>query len=106
MPRGGARPGAGRPKGSKSRYHISADKFTHKSRAHQAEANQYLQTFGREPFGGDSVAFLASVYKDQELPLNVRMIAASGAAPFERPRMNDQRILILETAEKQKATQT
>jgi hypothetical protein len=63
------------------------------------QANEVLRKHGRPVFAGDSVDFLASIYKDTALPLNIRMAAAAAAGPFERPRMNDNRVLILEQRE-------
>jgi hypothetical protein len=41
----------------------------------------------QEPFEGDSYAFLATVYKNQALPLGVRLDAAKTAIAYERARL-------------------
>jgi hypothetical protein len=41
----------------------------------------------RRPFEGDSYAFLATLYKNTELPLHVRLSAATTAIAYERPRL-------------------
>ena len=43
---------------------------------------------GATVFNGDSIAVLMSIYMNQDLPLSVRLEAASIAAPFERPRLS------------------
>ena len=40
-----------------------------------------------DAFEGDSYAFLATVYKNQALPLGVRLDAAKTAIAYERPRL-------------------
>lgn len=99
MPRGGRRPGAGRPKGAKDRY--LRDKPGKKQTIQQAE--RFLRSSGAGVFEGDSVALLVSIYKDERLPLNIRQNAAIAASPFERPRMSDQRVLLIEQREKEAA---
>jgi hypothetical protein len=42
-----------------------------------------------EPFEGDSYAFLATLYKNKELPLAVRLDAAKTAIAYERPRLSN-----------------
>jgi hypothetical protein len=42
-----------------------------------------------EPFEGDSYAFLATLYKDKNLPLHVRLDAAKTAVAYERPRLSN-----------------
>jgi hypothetical protein len=46
-----------------------------------------LRTNGHAVFEGDSIAFMVSVYRDETLPLSVRMQAAAIATQFERPRL-------------------
>jgi hypothetical protein len=41
-----------------------------------------------DAFEGDSYAFLATVYKNQALPLGVRLDAAKTAIAYERPRLS------------------
>jgi hypothetical protein len=40
-----------------------------------------------DAFEGDSYAFLATVYKNQALPLGVRLDAAKAVISYERPRL-------------------
>ena len=42
-----------------------------------------------EPFEGDSYAFLATLYKNKDLPLAVRLDAAKTAIAYERPRLSN-----------------
>jgi hypothetical protein len=42
-----------------------------------------------EPFEGDGYAFLATIYKDKQQPIGVRMDAAKTAIAFERPRLSN-----------------
>ena len=81
MARGGVRAGAGRPRGSQD--------LVQRLRSERAttQAVEFLQTNGEAIFAGDSLAFAVSIYKNEKLPLNVRMLAAGLALPFERPRL-------------------
>jgi hypothetical protein len=82
MTKGGARPGAGRPYGSR-------DKVKRRLVARsQAAAIEYLRTNDRRVFDGDSLALAVMVYKDEDLPLNMRLNAAYQAMSFEHPRLN------------------
>jgi hypothetical protein len=42
-----------------------------------------------KPFEGDSYAFLATLYKNKDLPLHMRLDAAKTAIAYERPRLSD-----------------
>ena len=42
-----------------------------------------------EVFEGDSYAFLATIYKDKQQPIGVRMDAAKTAIAYERPRLSN-----------------
>jgi hypothetical protein len=42
-----------------------------------------------DAFEGDSYAFLATVYKNQALPLGVRLDAAKTTIAYERPRLSN-----------------
>jgi hypothetical protein len=83
---GGARPGAGRPPGSGDCIHRKGEKRKLIERA-TAEATQYLQTNDMKIFDGDGIALMISVYKNEALPLNIRIQCAMAASPFERPRL-------------------
>jgi hypothetical protein len=88
MPRGGARPGAGRRRGSQD--------LVRRLRSERAttQAVEFLQTNGEAVFVEDSLAFAISIYKNEKLPLNVRMLAAGLALPFERPRLISANVAI------------
>lgn len=49
-----------------------------------AAATEYLRNNGMTRA---SVALMISVYKNENLPLNLRIQCAMAAAPFERPRL-------------------
>ena len=65
-------PGSGRKRGQLSRATL--------------EYKAALASVG--PFEGDSVAFMTMIYKHKDLPLGVRMQAASSVLNFERPRLS------------------
>lgn len=72
---GGARRGAGRPPGRRNKRTLAV-----------IEAGEAVVALAvPEPFKGDGVALLQMVYKNEALPLAIRMNAASMAAKFERP---------------------
>ena len=48
-------------------------------------ATQFLRTNDMLIFEGDSIALMVSVYKNEDLPLNIRLQCAMAVAPFERP---------------------
>jgi hypothetical protein len=68
MPRGGKRPGAGRPKGSKDRSSLPAP---------------YLPVIN----GLTSLEFMQAVYQSPDAPLGARMEAAKAALPFEYAKL-------------------
>tara|TARA_R110000822_G_scaffold62916_10_gene154883 strand:+ start:5974 stop:6351 length:378 start_codon:yes stop_codon:yes gene_type:complete len=79
--KGGARPGAGRKKGSKNE--------ASKKREESVKlAAQLVAEFMPNAFAGDSHALLMAVYKNQDLPLLVRIDAAKAAIGFEKPRLS------------------
>jgi hypothetical protein len=88
MARGGVRAGAGRPRGSQD--------LVQRLRSERAttQAVEFLQTNGEAIFAGDSLAFAVSIYKNEKLPLNVRMLAAGLALPFERPRLSSANVSV------------
>lgn len=75
MPRGGARPGAGRPKGSFEQL------------VQLRRASEMARLFLPE-VPGDGVDFLVSVYKNPDVPVPLRVQCATAAAVYERPRLN------------------
>lgn len=86
MPSGGARPGAGRPHGSRD----SVARLGSKRRdadVLRERVTEYLKTNSAAIFGGDSLDLAISIYKNENLPLGLRMHALGLALPFERPRL-------------------
>jgi hypothetical protein len=102
MKHGGRRPGAGRPQGAKDRFFRGKEHRVGVKEALQ-EAETFLRTNGAAIFEGDSVAFLMTIYKNENLPLNIRQNAAVAASSFERPRMSDNRVLLLESRAKEQS---
>src|SRR5215471_2429687 len=51
------------------------------------EAVERIEAVLPDPFIGDGYALLAAIYKDNRLPLGVRMDAAKAAVVYERPRL-------------------
>ena len=69
MPAGGARPGAGRPKGSRNKR--------------TREQEKAVEETGQTP-----LEFLTSVYRDEQKPIDERMEAAKAAAPYVHPKLS------------------
>ena len=85
MPRGGAKPGerrGGRQKGTPNAKTAKLEK------AQQAAAQRIGDAIGEDAFKGDSWELLCAIYKDQRLPLDVRLDAAKAAISFERNRLS------------------
>lgn len=78
--RGGKRAGAGRKKGSKSGTTIRREE---QLRA----ASELISKSIENVFDGDSHALLMAVYRNQDLPLDVRLDAAKAAIGYEKPRL-------------------
>jgi len=78
--RGGAREGAGRPKGAKNQRTVAVEQ------AMQVMAEKLKQVVP-DAFEGDGVAYLQTVYRDPHQPTELRMDAAARAARFERPTL-------------------
>ena len=79
----GSRPGerrGGRQKGT-------PNKLTAARIERMNEAAKALEATLPHAFTGDAHAFLMAVYKDESLPLEVRLDAAKAAIPYERPRL-------------------
>ena len=79
---GGRRPGAGRPPGSRDKV----NRFT-PARHLQLEVTEFLKTTDAAVFAGDSLELAISIYKNENLPLGMRLHAVALALPFERPRL-------------------
>jgi|SRR3954452_22974 len=78
--RGGARKGAGRPKGARNQRTVAVE------RAMKVVAERLKQAVP-DAFEGDGVAYLQTVYRDPHQPTELRMDAAARAARFERPTL-------------------
>lgn len=74
---GNYKPGPGRPKGSKNKRTIAL---------HEAAQKAVASIDGA--FDGDAHAFLQSVYRNPEVPLEVRILAASRALRVEKPSLS------------------
>jgi hypothetical protein len=74
MSMGGARPGAGRPKGKQN-------KKTEALEAAMTEAARSL------PSDYTSLVLFQAVYRNAELPAKLRLYAASQALPYEHPKL-------------------
>jgi len=77
---GGKREGAGRPRGSESEH----------TRRRREAARKILAHFELEhpdAFPGDAVSLLQCIYRHPDLPLEVRIDAASKCARYERPAL-------------------
>jgi hypothetical protein len=79
---GGRRPGAGRPQGRQDLI----NRFT-RSKQVRADITEFLRTNPEGIFDGDSLELAVSVYKNENLPLNLRLHALALAIPYERPRL-------------------
>lgn len=67
MPRGGYRPGAGRPKGAKNKLTV---------------LREVAAEYGMTPLD-----YLLGIMRDESLPVEVRMFAAKAALPYCTPRL-------------------
>jgi hypothetical protein len=76
-PHGGARPGAGRPKGSKS-----AATLKKQAALARAAAKNLMP-----------IAYLLSVMRDKTLPRTTRMDAAKWVAPYISPRLSSIEVM-------------
>lgn len=78
--RGGARPNAGRKKGSKATATVERLK---KVATAMASVEQALP----DAFKGDAHSFLIAVYKNPENPMKDRLAAAVAAIGYEKPKL-------------------
>jgi hypothetical protein len=53
-----------------------------------------LIALGIAPLDGDGYAFLASVYRNPSLPIELRLAAAKAAVSFEKPRLATRKLRI------------
>jgi hypothetical protein len=75
MPRGGARPGAGRPKGSKDKDAAGKPKV------------DLAKILAGTYHAADPASFLEEVMRDPNVPLLLRIEAAKQAAPFRNAKL-------------------
>ena len=84
MTRGGYREGAGRPFGARDvspRKSARLDRL--KSMSEEYDTNEYLITNERRVFAGNALELMTVMYKAEQLPVRVRLYAASKAVEFE-----------------------
>jgi hypothetical protein len=74
---GSYKPGPGRPKGSKNKATLALEAATRKAAASIDGA-----------FEGDAHAFLQAVYRNPEVPLEIRIMAAGKALRVEKPALS------------------
>lgn len=80
MAKGGARPGAGRKSGTPNKR--TADRV-----AAMAQAAQAIGAALERAFAGDAHSLLVAVYKDETLPIDLRLDAAKAAIRYETPAL-------------------
>jgi hypothetical protein len=86
---GGARPGAGRPKGSRDR---TIRKSTTRIQRATEAATKFLPKTEKAQFERDPLALLMWGYKNADLPIEVRMQCAIAAIRYEKPRLTSTRV--------------
>jgi hypothetical protein len=52
------------------------------------KAEAVIRAKNLEPFDGDALAYMVSIYKDDTKSPEMRLQAAASAAPYERPRLS------------------
>lgn len=72
----------GRPKGSKNRHTVEREEKVEKTAAEIADA------LGLQGFDGDAHALLMLVYKNAEIPMDLRLDAAKAAIGYEKPKLS------------------
>ncbi len=75
--KGNYKAGPGRPPGSKNKKTLALEEATRRAAASIDEA-----------FEGDAHAFLAAVYRDPAVPLEIRIMAAGRALRVEKPALS------------------
>lgn len=102
MPRGGRRPGAGRPKGT-TKVRKAADQLVTQATlvrvaagvevdeadaiaAKSAEAAAMLAALEKLGDEFDAKTFMQAIYKNKHAPLDARFTAAAKVMPFETPK--------------------
>jgi hypothetical protein len=89
MASGGPRPRAGRPFGSKDRVPRvpRVGSRRHQVEEMRSQVTEFLRTNDIAVFEGDSLELAISIYKNENLPIGMRLHALALALPFERPRL-------------------
>jgi hypothetical protein len=77
---GNYKPGPGRPRGRKNEATIARE-------AAMREANEIIGQALAHPFEGDAHALLVAVYKNPDVPLDLRLDAAKAALKAEKPAL-------------------
>lgn len=80
MSHGGARIGAGRKKGQKASRTIEREQ-------RMREVAKVLESTLPNAFKGEAHDLLMAIYKDQDLPLPLRLNAAVAAIGYEKPKL-------------------
>jgi hypothetical protein len=86
MPSGGPRPGGGRPVGSKDSVPRMGSRRQQMGELSRQVTN-FLKTNNACIFEGDSLELAISIYKNEDLPIGLRLHALALAIPYERPRL-------------------
>jgi hypothetical protein len=92
MPRGGARPGAGRPKGTV--VEIAARRLRRELEGDLERFSSDTRALFFNDWRDDPVDFLVLVARTKELPLQLRVEAAKAAAPYIKPRLSSTKVEI------------
>ena len=79
--RGGARQGAGRKKGSTNQR---IKRLRSEMRAVALRIKQVIP----EAFDGDGHALMVAIYKDPDMPIDLRLEAAKAAVRYEKPALS------------------
>jgi hypothetical protein len=88
--KGGRRPGAGRPLGSKNKLPTGRKNYDEfKKMVYDAELSEYLITNDSKEFAGNALQLMVAIYKAEQLPVKTRLYAAAKACEFE-PRIIEQ----------------
>jgi hypothetical protein len=81
---GGARAGAGRPLGRRDTLPRAGKQYERmKSLAEDYDTTEFMITNNERVFAGNAAQLMVAVYKAEQIPIRVRLYAASKAAEFE-----------------------
>lgn len=84
MPRGGLRnPKGGRPIGSKNKLPSGKNYDQFKQMVYDAQMSEYLYTNDARVFEGNALQLMRAIYKAENLPVKIRLYAATKAVEFE-----------------------